>query len=59
MKSKAWDSLLFTQILDKEQQRITQENQCLYKQQTRIEDKALVKNLQKMVKKMLKPFKGL
>jgi hypothetical protein len=26
VKSKAWDSLLFGQIIDKETQRITQEN---------------------------------
>ena len=36
-----------------------QENHCLVKNVLRIEDKTLVKTLQKNVKKMLKPFKGL
>jgi hypothetical protein len=49
----------FTQILEKESQRVTLENTTLMKQNIKIEDKRLVKMLQKNVKKMLKPFKGL
>ena len=36
-----------------------QENVALQKGMLKIEDKSLVKNLQKNVKKMIKPFKGL
>jgi hypothetical protein len=38
---------------------VTLENTTLMKQNIKIEDKRLVKMLQKNVKKMLKPFKGL
>lgn len=47
------------QILDKELQRIQQENVQLTKLTLKIDDKTLIKNLKKHVGKMLKPFKGL
>ena len=59
MKQKNYESQIFLTILEKEQQRVQQENHCLVKNVLRIEDKTLVKTLQKNVKKMLKPFKGL
>ena len=59
VKQKNYESQIFLTILEKEQQRVQQENHCLVKNVLRIEDKTLVKTLQKNVKKMLKPFKGL
>jgi len=59
VKSKNYESQMFIQIIEKEQQRIQQENILIAKQNIKIDDKVLIKKLQKMVKKMLKPFKGL
>ena len=59
MKPKNYESSIFQTIIDKEQQRVAQENQGLAKGQLRIEDKTLVKYLRGQVKKMLKPFRGL
>lgn len=59
VKPKNYDSQIFTGILDKEAQRVHQENISLSKSMLKIEDKTLIKVLQKNAKKMLKPFKGL
>ena len=59
VKTKSYDSSQFLLIIEKEQQRIQQENIFIAKQTIKIDDKPLIKNMQKMVKKMLKPFKGL
>ena len=50
---------IFQAILEKESQRVQGENVMLSKQNIKIEDKRLIKMLQKNAKKMLKPFKGL
>lgn len=59
VKPKNYESSIFVTILDKEQQRVTQEGAGLAKNVLRIEDKGLIKYLRGQVKKMLKPFKGL
>ena len=59
IKAKNYESQIFLSIVEKEQQRVLQENVALQKGMLKIEDKSLVKNLQKNVKKMIKPFKGL
>jgi len=59
VKPKNYEVGIFTGILEKEGQRVHLENITLSKQNIKIEDKRLVKMLQKNVKKMLKPFKGL
>ena len=59
MKPKHYESQIFLTIMDKEQQRVTQESTSLNKNVLRIEDKTLIKYLRGQVKKMLKPFKGL
>lgn len=59
-KSKYTDSSVFTNILTKESSRISNETFFLNKTcNLRIEDKPLIKTVQKSVKKMLKPFRGL
>jgi len=58
VKQKNYESQIFVQLIEKEQQRIQQENIFIAKLTLKIDDKALIKNLQKTVKKMLKPFKG-
>jgi len=58
VKQKNYESQIFVQLIEKEQQRIQQENILIAKLVLKIDDKALIKNLQKTVKKMLKPFKG-
>ncbi len=51
---------MFFNILQKESQRVSNEVFFLNKiANIRIEDKPMIKKLQKAVKKMLKPFKGL
>ena len=59
VKQKNYEAAAFLLIIEKEQARIQQENILIAKQSIKIDDKALIKQLQKMVKKMLKPFKGL
>ena len=59
IKSKNYESSIFPTLIEKEQQRIQQENILIAKQTLKIDDKNHIKNLQKVVKKMLKPFKGL
>lgn len=59
IKAKNYESQIFLSIVEKEQQRVLQENVALQKGMLKIEDKTLIKNLQKSVKKMIKPFKGL
>jgi hypothetical protein len=59
VKPKNFETGIFQTIIDKEQQRVTQENVSLQKGLLRIEDKTLVKYLRGQVKKMLKPFRGL
>lgn len=59
VKTKNYESQIFQNIIEKEQQRIIQENITLAKQSIRIDDKSLIKFIQKSAKKMLKPFKGL
>lgn len=59
IKSKNFESSCFPLILEKENTRIQQENVLIAKQTLKIDDKTHIKNLQKSVKKMLKPFKGL
>eukprot|EP00347_Sterkiella_histriomuscorum_P024344 403331451 len=60
LKPKYTDSQVFFNILQKESQRESVEAYHLNKTANiRIEDKPLIKKLQKSVKKMLKPFKGM
>ena len=59
VKPKNYESLIFQTIMDKEQQRVTQESTILSKNVLRVEDKNLIKYVKSQVKKMLKPFKGL
>lgn len=54
-----FDCNLYSVMLDKEQQRTKEENTFLAKQQSRIDDKQLIKLLQKVCKKLLRPFRGL
>ena len=59
-KPKYSDSNIFNLVLQREAQRINNESYLLNKiSNIRIEDKPIIKKLQKAVKKMLKPFKGL
>jgi hypothetical protein len=59
-KTKYTDSSVFQNILNREQKRISDESFFINKTvNLRIEDKPLIKTLQKSVKKMIKPFKGL
>ncbi|CDW80131.1 UNKNOWN [Stylonychia lemnae] len=60
LKPKYTDSTVFFNILQKENQR--QQVEAFHLNKTaniRIDDKPIIKKLQKSVKKMLKPFKGL
>lgn len=60
MKPKYTDSSVFFSILQKENQRTQIEVGIINKTANiRVEDKPLIKKLQKSVKKMIKPFKGL
>lgn len=59
VKPKSYESSIFQTVMEKEQQRVTQESTGLSKNQLRIEDKTLIKYLRGQVKKMLKPFRGL
>jgi hypothetical protein len=45
VKPKNYESQIFMTIVEKEQQRVTQENQCLVKNVLKIEEKTLVKAL--------------
>jgi hypothetical protein len=54
-----FECILFTLMIDKEQQRIKDENVLIAKLSLKIDDKLLIKHLQKVCKKLLRPFKGL
>jgi len=45
VKSKNYESQIFIQIIEKEQQRIQQENILIAKQNIKIDDKVLIKKL--------------
>lgn len=59
VKTKNYESAAFVAIIDKEAQRIQQENTLLAKLNLKIDDKSMIKITHRQVKKMLKPFKGL